>query len=96
MNTLELLQRQRERILALAAQHGAANVRIFGSVARGEDTTDSDVDFLVSMRPERSLLDLIGFQQDVEALIERPADVVSENGLHPALRDQVLREARPL
>lgn len=96
MNTLELLQRQRERILALAARHGAANVRIFGSVARGEDTTDSDVDFLVSMRPERSLLDLIGFQQDVEALLERPADVVSENGLHPALRDQVLREARPL
>ncbi|NES03633.1 MAG: DNA polymerase subunit beta [Okeania sp. SIO2F4] len=69
MKIREILQQKREEILNLAAQHGASNIRIFGSVARDEEREDSDIDFLVDMESDRSLLDRIGLIQDLEDLL---------------------------
>ena len=81
MNTRELLRKKRAEILAIAAKHGASNVRIFGSVARSEDTTTSDVDILVDMHGDRSLLDLVALKQDIEELLGRRADVLTEESI---------------
>ncbi|MBI5750885.1 MAG: nucleotidyltransferase family protein [Hydrogenophilales bacterium] len=96
MNTLIALRNIRQEILAIAARHGAHNVRLFGSVARGDDTTDSDVDILVSMESGRSLYDLIGFQQEIENLLGRHTDVLTENGINRHLKNKILGEATPL
>jgi uncharacterized protein len=69
MTLRELLEVQRDEILRLADKHGALNVRVFGSVARGEADSNSDVDFLVEMEPHRSLLDQVGLIQDLEDLL---------------------------
>ena len=90
------LQAKREEILKIAAKHGAYNVRIFGSVARGEADKESDVDILVELGPDRSLLDLGGFLTDLEDLLGRRVDVVTEKGLRTRLRERVLQEAVPL
>jgi hypothetical protein len=90
------LHRQRQDILRIAARHGARNVRLFGSVARGDDGASSDLDVLVDMEPERSLLDLVGLGQDLEELLDRRVDVITENSVHPAHRQRILAEARPL
>jgi predicted nucleotidyltransferase len=92
----DLLQEKREEILQTAAQYGAYNVRVFGSVVRGEARPDSDVDFLVEMDPHRSLLDLGGLLMDLQDLLGREVDVVTEKGLHWYIRDQVLAEAKLL
>jgi uncharacterized protein len=92
----QLLRQYRADILRLAAKHGAHNVRVFGSVVRGEDTPDSDVDFLVTMEPERSLFDMGGLLSDLGDLLGRRVDVVEPEGLHWFIRDQVLKEAVPL
>lgn len=89
----ELLQSKREEILNLAALHGARNVRVFGSAARGEARPDGDVDFLVDLEPGRSLLDLGGLLMDFQDLVGRNVDVVTEKGLRERLRDRVLQEA---
>ncbi len=93
---MEELRKRREDILRIAAQHGAKNVRVFGSVARGEATAESDVDFLVELEPGRSLFDLGGLLMDLRDLLGREVDVVTERGLHWYIRDRVLAEARPL
>jgi predicted nucleotidyltransferase len=93
---IEELRGRRTEILRLAALHGATNVRVFGSVARGEADERSDVDFLVDMRSGRSLLDLGGLLEDLRELLSRPVDVVTERGLKSRIRDRVLREAVPL
>jgi len=87
---------QREKILNLAELHGATNVRIFGSVARGEATHDSDVDLLVTMEPGRTYFDFVALWQDLQELLGRKVDIVSEKGVSPYLRDRILSEARPL
>jgi len=95
--TLEGLRAtQRESILAVAARRGAKNVRVFGSVARGESDQSSDVDFLVDLEPGRTLFDLSGLHADLEALLQQPVDVVTERGLRPRVRERVLAEAVPL
>ena len=81
------------KILQSAAERGAYNVRIFGSVARGEADESSDFDFLVDMEPGRSLLDLGGLLMDLQDLLGCPVDVVTERGLRKRIRDQVLKEA---
>ncbi len=96
MNIGQELKAKRTDILHLADRHGATDVRIFGSVARGEARSDSDVDFLVKMGPERSLLDHVALWQDLEDLLGRKVDLVSEKALHRLMRDQVLKEAVPL
>ena len=91
-----LLKTHRAEILAIARQHGASNVRVFGSVARGEASPDSDIDILVDLELGRSLLDHAQLQIDLEALLGRKVDVVTARGLRPRLRDRVLQEAIPL
>ena len=93
MTTEQLVKRKREEILRVSAQHGARNVRIFGSVARGEADEASDIDFLVEMEPGMSLLDLGGLQVELESLLGRPVDVVTVRGLKARIRSTVLREA---
>ena len=79
-----------------AQKHGAYNVRIFGSVARGEANNDSDIDFLVDLEQGRSLFDLGGLLMDLQKLFDCSVDVVTEQGLRPRLRERVLREALPI
>jgi uncharacterized protein len=96
MTLEDIVKDKREEILAAAARHGALNVRIFGSVARGEAGDQSDVDVLVDMAPGRSLFDLGGLLMDLQGLLGRRVDVVTEKGLHWYIRDRVLKEAVPL
>ena len=82
--------------MAIADRHGARNVRIFGSVERGEDDARSDLDVLVDLEPGRNLLDLGGLLMDLQQLLDCRVDVVTANGLRPRIRDRVLAEAVPL
>ncbi|MBI3470511.1 MAG: nucleotidyltransferase family protein [Candidatus Solibacter usitatus] len=92
----ELRTTRREEILRLAARRGARNLRVFGSVARGENDVHSDVDFLVDLDPGRSLLDLARLQRDLRELLAAKVDVVSSRGLRDRVRERVLRDAVPL
>ena len=87
---------RREDVLRVAARHGAHDVRLFGSVARGETGEGSDVDFLVRLDDDRSLIDHIALIQDLEALLGCRVDVVTEDALHRAIRSRVLAEGVPL
>lgn len=94
--TLEELRSRREEILAAAERHGVSNVRVFGSVARGDATDDSDLDLLVEVASGRSLLDLAGFAVEVQDLLGVFTQVVTPNGLRERIKTQVLAEARSL
>lgn len=96
MATLDRLRKRKTEILDAAARHGARNLRVFGSVVRRTDTEASDIDLLVDFDADRSLLDLVGLKQDLECLLGRQTDVVTEAALSVHLRDRVLAEARPL
>lgn len=96
MEIKELLQEKRTEILKIAAQYGASNVRIFGSVARGEEKPDSDIDFLMDIQAGRSLLNRIALMQDLEDLLNRKVDVAKPEILHESIREQILQEATPL
>ena len=93
---LDDVRRERGTILQLAARYGIRRIRIFGSVARGQAGPDSDLDVLVDFDPGRSLLDQVGFEQDLQALLGCPVEVVAEGGLSPYLERRILREAIPL
>ncbi len=93
---LAYLRSRRDEILRLAAEHGARNVRIFGSVARGEEDAASDVDILVEMEPGRSLLDRAALLVHLRELLRCDVDVATEKSLRPHVREEVLREAVPL
>jgi predicted nucleotidyltransferase len=90
--TLRDLRRHRDAILELAARHGARNVRVFGSVVRGKARPNSDVDLLVDMEPERSLIDRTALMQEIEDLLGYKVDVVNERSLNRLIRDRVLQE----
>jgi predicted nucleotidyltransferase len=96
VNTLELLRSKRAEILAIAAKHGASNVRVFGSAVRGEDTPTSDVDILIDMGDDCSLFDLVALQQDVEALLGKKTDVLTEDSISKYLKHRILAEAKPV
>ena len=90
----DLLQDQRDAILEIADKHGAYNVRVFGSVVRGEATEQSDIDFLIDYDRQRmSPWFPVGLIRDLEALLNRKVDVVSEKSLHYFLKDSILQEA---
>ncbi len=93
MTMSKVVDEKRATILKLAAKHGARNVRVFGSVSRGEAGSQSDIDILVDLEPGRSLMDLGGLLMDLEDLLGRKVDVVTEKGLHWYIRDKVLKEA---
>lgn len=94
--SLATLRERRSAILNVAARHGASNVRVFGSVARGAADMASDVDFLVELQPGRTLLDLGELLMDLSDLLGREVDVVTEKGLRDRVRGRVLAEAKPL
>jgi len=94
--SLNFLREQRESILALAAQYKARNVRVFGSVARGQAQGSSDVDLLVDFAPDYTLVDRIGLQQELEDLLRCRVDVVPEAMLKAHVRPEALRDAVPL
>jgi hypothetical protein len=91
-----MLSSRRDEILTLAARHGARNVRVFGSWARGDATPGSDVDLLVDVEPGRSMLDIVALWQDLAALLGCRVDVLTDGGISPYLRDRIYAEARPL
>ncbi len=96
MDVVKSLKDKRNEILQIAARYGARNVRVFGSVARGEAGPESDIDFLVELEPGRSLFDLGGLLIELQKLLACKVDVVTENGLRERIRSRVLREAVPL
>ena len=96
MDVRELLKAKREDILRVAARHGARNVRVFGSIARGEADERSDVDLLVGFEPGRSLLDHAALWLELQDLLGCKVDVVSEGGIKARIRERVLREAVPV
>ncbi|MCW6038782.1 nucleotidyltransferase family protein [Spirulina subsalsa FACHB-351] len=97
MTLLATLQNKREQILDIAAKHGAYNVRVFGSVVRGEDTPESDIDFLIDYDLEKITPWFPGgLLMDLQDLLGRKVDVLTEQGISPLIREQVLAEAKPL
>jgi len=96
MGIQEILKDRRDAILEVARRHGAHTIRVFGSVARGEADSESDVDFLVDLEPGRSVFDQGGLLIDLQNLLGRKVDVVTEAGLRPRIRARVLAEAVPL
>jgi predicted nucleotidyltransferase len=96
MTVEELLAQKRDEILQLAVSRGAHNVRVFGSVARGEGRDDSDIDLLVDVESGRSLLDIVGLWLDLQELLGRKVDLLTEGGINRHLREKILAEARPL
>jgi len=96
MTLEDLLQSRREEILKVCARYGARNVRVFGSVARGEADEQSDIDLIVEFEPGRSLLDHAGLWLELQELLGVKVDVVSSRGIKARIRERVLREAVPL
>jgi len=88
-----ILKEKRQEILRIAHSHGARDVRLFGSAARGEARPESDVDLLVKLDPDRSLLDIVAIKQDLEDLLHCQVDVLTEASISPYIREQVLKEA---
>jgi predicted nucleotidyltransferase len=93
---IEQITSRKDEIARIAERHGATNIRVFGSVSRGDADNDSDIDFLVDLESGRSLLDLGGLLMDLQKLLGRRVDVVTEKGLRPRIRERVLREARAI
>lgn len=90
------LDKRRDEILRLATRHGARNVRVYGSAARGEAGPDSDIDIVVDLEPGRTLLDLGGLQMDLQDLLGRPVDLKTTSGLREDVRKRVVEQAVPL
>jgi len=93
MDIKYLLKEKREDILRIAKHYGAYNVRVFGSVARDESDSESDVDFLVKLEPGTTLLKYAALLRKLESLLGFKVDIVTEAGLRKRMREQVMREA---
>lgn len=93
---IEQITSKRDEIAQIAKHYGATNIRVFGSVAQGNADDASDIDFLVDLEKGRSLLDLGGLLMDLQKLLGRSVDVVTEKGLKPRIRERVLSEARAI
>ncbi len=96
MNIKQILDEKRDDIRNIAAKHGAYNIRVFGSVVRGEAGPDSDIDFLIDVGPTTSSWFPAGLILDLQEVLGRPVEVVTEKALNPYIREHVLREAAPL
>ena len=96
MRLIDIVKSKRDEILSLAAQYGARNIRLFGSVARGDSDPDSDIDFLVQLDPGVTLLKHAELVRKLRELLGCPVDVVSEHGLRERLRARVMQEAQPV
>ena len=89
---IELIQ-MRNEIMDIASKYGINNIKVFGSVARGESNLSSDIDFLVNFEEGRTLFDLISFKNELEELLSSKVDVISENAIHWYLKDRIIQEA---
>jgi len=96
MTAMGLLKEKRDEILRIAKKHGARNVRVFGSAARGEACETSDIDFLVDVSDQTSPWFPAGLVDELQSLLGQPVDVLTENAIHKLLRRRILKEARPL
>lgn len=96
MTKLELLRQRKHDILALARQHGAADLRVFGSVARGAERPESDIDFLVHLQPGTTYFTYLRLVRSLENLLQNRVDVVLDTAIKPVLRDRIVRSAVPL
>ena len=96
MTTVEQLRQRKSKIVQIARKHGAGNVRVFGSVARGEDSKDSDIDLLIDVVGKPSSWFPSGMALELQDLLGRHVDILTERALHPLLHDKVVREAVPL
>ena len=90
MGLKESIHERREEIIAISLRHGAESIRLFGSVAQGLESSESDIDFLVELEPGRSLFDLGGMVVDLQDLLGRKVDVVTPKGLHWYIKERVL------
>ncbi len=96
MLTLESIREKRDAIYEIARRHGASDIRVFGSVARGDATESSDLDLIVRFEPGRSLFDHGELLMDLREFLNLKVDVISEGGMRPRFRETVMREAVPL
>ncbi len=96
MSARDLILANRQLVTAAAARHGASNLRLIGSAARGEDRPDSDIDLLVNWEPTTSLLDHAGLMLELEEMLGRKVDIASDGWLKPRIRENVYRDAMPL
>ena len=96
MSLRDDLRRQGDRLSAIAARHGASNLRLFGSAVRGEERDDSDVDLLIDLAEDRGFGDYLALVEELEALLSRRVDVVTEGSLSPHFRPFIEAEAEPL
>jgi uncharacterized protein len=92
LGIMEIIGDKREEIIALAQKHHASNLRVFGSVARHEATSESDLDLMADFDEGASLIDLVGLKQDLEDLLGRKVDVLTERSLRGSLRDEILKD----
>jgi uncharacterized protein len=92
MKTLQLLQKNREKIYAIAAKHGVSNIRVFGSVARGEDTKKSDIDLLAKVADNISLMTLVKLEKSLEKEAGRKVQIISDNAVNKHLKKQIFSE----
>lgn len=95
MRPSELIQKKKDEILRISKNRGAHNIRVFGSIAKGTDHENSDIDLLVDLEPHRSLLDLGGLLADLTEVLGRPVDVLTVESLRKKIRQQILNEAKP-
>ncbi len=93
MKTLELLRQNREKIYAIAEKYGVSNIRVFGSVARGEEKRGSDVDLLVKQNGNISLFEVLDFKYDVEKILKKKTDIVLEDGVNKRLKKIIFSES---
>ncbi len=96
MNTAEFIREKRDEIMRITARYGATDIRVFGSMARGDADSESDIDFLVRLAPGCTLLHHAAMVRELESLLGRNVDVISERGLRSRIRERVLNEAVPL
>ena len=94
--SIDEIRARRHEILSMAARHGASEIRVFGSVLHGNDRPDSDIDLLAEFEPGRSLLDVIGLEQELGELLGRRVEVLTVGGLSPYLEERILAEAAAL
>ncbi|MCA1673931.1 MAG: nucleotidyltransferase family protein [Actinobacteria bacterium] len=94
--TVDELRDRREQIIAIGKQYGVSNIRVFGSVARGDADERSDLDLLIDVAPGHGYFDMTGFALDVEELLEVFTQVATSNGLKQRMKDKILAEAVPL
>lgn len=90
------VESKREQIINIALHHKISNIKVFGSVIRGEETSDSDIDFWVDCKEECSLFDLIALKDELENVLNRKVDIVTEESIHWTLKDKILKEAKEI